>query len=78
MILKPQDRIFLYTDGVTEALNDAQQLYSEERLLQFISVQPQDISSEELSQKVVQSVNEYAQSQPQADDITVLSLRILG
>jgi serine phosphatase RsbU (regulator of sigma subunit) len=31
------DRIFLYTDGVTEATNIENQLYGEERLLDFIN-----------------------------------------
>ena len=32
MVLKPDDLIFLYTDGVTEAMNIQEQLFSEGRL----------------------------------------------
>lgn len=33
----PGDQIFLYTDGVTEALNPAQELYGEQRLLDALN-----------------------------------------
>jgi len=32
LLLRPGDRLFLYTDGVTEAMNDEGELFSEERL----------------------------------------------
>ena len=37
IVLRPGDRVFLYTDGVTEALNPENALYSETRLQAFFN-----------------------------------------
>ena len=36
MVLRPGDALLLYTDGVTEAMDMSETLYSDERLAQFL------------------------------------------
>jgi len=75
LILKQGDVLYLYTDGITEAMNINRELYSEERLLQtlnkFDSYSPKDIIF-----AVKEDVDNFAGSVQQADDITMLALVI--
>ena len=67
------DRIFLYTDGVTEAKNKTGGFYGEPRLEEFLTAEG-ECGPEELCRKAVRSVDDFAAGEPQADDITVLAL----
>jgi sigma-B regulation protein RsbU (phosphoserine phosphatase) len=72
--LEPGDRLLLYTDGVTEAMDDAGNLYSEQRLHQWLRALDAP-EPEDLVQAVVEEVKRYAGATPQHDDITVLAIR---
>lgn len=74
--LKPNDAIFLFTDGVTEAFNVEDQLYSEERLEKLLNSLSRE-SVTEIANKIVADVHEYSTNVQQSDDITVLVLRYL-
>lgn len=78
MILKPGDRLFLYTDGITEAMNPQQELYSEERLLATVNQLPAAMLIDDLMLAVKQDVDAFAAGTEQADDITMLVLEYLG
>jgi len=75
--LCPNDSLCLYTDGVTEAFDPNQALFSDERLLQEVASFPQD-SMKALVQALVRSVQDFAGEMPQADDMTILALRFVG
>ncbi|MDO9542384.1 MAG: PP2C family protein-serine/threonine phosphatase, partial [Kiritimatiellia bacterium] len=71
------DTLVLYTDGVTEAMNPKQDLYSLERLRETAA----DISDPDpktIVDAIFQSVNAYAAGAPQSDDITILALHYNG
>ncbi|HTN85403.1 MAG TPA: PP2C family protein-serine/threonine phosphatase [Sorangium sp.] len=73
--LRPGDGIFLYTDGVTEAMNAERGLYTEERLrgtLDRTSGNP----LRDLVQEVLEDVQRFAGSAPQSDDIAMLAVRL--
>ena len=70
--LKPGDRIFLYTDGVNESKRQDGERYGFDRLLGVLN-ENKDVSSEELVEKVKESVKEFAGEEPQFDDMTMLS-----
>jgi len=77
LVLEKGEAIFVFTDGVTEAMNEAYELFSEERLekrLEEIGGKP--VAS--IISTVMESVEEFAQGAPQADDITMLVLRFHG
>jgi len=75
--LQPGEAIFLYTDGITEAMNPSFELFNEKRLEEILH-QHSDRSSQELTLKLVEAVHEYAQGAPQSDDITFVALRWNG
>lgn len=75
--LEPGDMLLLYTDGVTEAMDETEKLYSEERLFSAVGSSGSD-SPEELIAGVLKSVQDFAGGAPQADDITVLAVRFKG
>ncbi len=65
------DRMFLYTDGVPEATNVDNQLYGENRLLEFMN-NNHDLEATELLPRLKTNIDEFAQQAPQFDDITML------
>ena len=77
IVLKPGDRLVLYTDGVTEAMDRNDELFSEDRLEQTLhGVQGQH--SKKIIEKVTQDVQRFADGAPQSDDITLLVLGYIG
>ena len=75
LALRPGDVLVLYTDGVTEAFNEADQLYGEDRLDRRLGALPADASAAEILRGVVADVAAFAGAREQSDDITLLVLR---
>jgi phosphoserine phosphatase RsbU/P len=77
MVLGPDDALLLYTDGVTEAMNRSETLYSDQRLAQFLETRrcsaPRQIIGD-----LIGDVRQFAAGAPQSDDITVLALLYFG
>ncbi len=71
--LEPGDRIFLYTDGVTEAANSSDELYGMRRLTEVLN-RNRSKSPEELLPAIKADIDEFAGDTPQFDDITMLCL----
>ena len=70
------DIIFMYTDGVTEALNPTNELYGEERLINCLNRSDKNLSVEELLAFVRADVNNHVNGADQSDDITMVALKI--
>lgn len=73
IIIEPGDRLFLYTDGVTEATDASNELYGEERLNQFMNGHVQD-TAEDVLRGLKQDIDQFVGEAPQFDDITMLML----
>jgi len=73
----PGDMLILYTDGVTEANNPAQEEFTEPRLLAFINQQEEQAASSIVT-KIRDAVHDFAAGAEQSDDLTLLVLRYLG
>ena len=71
--LKPHDKLFLYTDGVTEASNVKNELFGEDRLKEILknNLKESDVT---VMNTVLREVKRFANGAPQSDDITVLVL----
>jgi phosphoserine phosphatase RsbU/P len=77
LILNPGDRLLLYTDGVTEAMNPAGDLYSDARLLSEIQKEGRK-GTESLVSAILKSVRLFSEAAPQSDDITIMALSYNG
>lgn len=73
-ILYPGDKLFLYTDGIPEAMNDAEQEYTDERMIHYFQNYSQ-LSSHEFIINLVQDVKTHTRTAPQSDDITALMIK---
>jgi serine phosphatase RsbU (regulator of sigma subunit) len=69
------DLLVLYTDGVTEAINSSEEMFSEERLRALISEQ-RGLPAAELVAAIQQAVALFSGDAPQFDDITIMVLRV--
>ncbi len=75
LTLQQGDCMLLYTDGVTEALNSAQEFFGNERLLKVININKDMAYKVELFMNAIYgAVDEFSQGQIQADDITMVYL----
>jgi sigma-B regulation protein RsbU (phosphoserine phosphatase) len=66
----------LYTDGVTEAINDKDEEFGEERLLRVIA-ENRGLPAEEILERILDAITAFAGERPQFDDITLMVLRAL-
>lgn len=73
MTLEVGDKIFQYTDGVTEATNSNNELYGMERLGKILNAQKHTSPSEILT-AVKADIDNFVGDAPQFDDITMLCL----
>lgn len=77
IVLKSGESLLLFTDGVTEAMNETNDMYTEERLesaLRGVS----GMTATPLVTQIVRDVKSFAGDAPRHDDITVLALRYLS
>lgn len=71
--MKPGEKLFLYTDGITEAFNSEEEAYGEEKLENFLQ-QRINLPIENIIKELQIEVNSFVNGAPQSDDITLLSL----
>ncbi len=72
IILSSGDALFLYTDGVTEAMNEDNEQYGEDRLLKRLKP---GLTSKDMIKDVEDSIIAYRKNAMQSDDITMLALK---
>ena len=76
-VIHKGETIFLYTDGVTEAMNLDEQFFSEERLEEILAhLKEKGIT--EMIQSIRSEVETFSEGTPQSDDITMLALKFYG
>lgn len=76
--LAPGDMLFLYTDGVTEAMDPDGRLFSEGRLKESLDRTGGAVAVREILETVRKDVGAFAGTAEQSDDITMVGLRYLG
>ncbi len=72
--LHPGDALFLYTDGVPEARNAAEDDFTEESLIATLGASS-TLSCQDLINSMTRKVSAFTDGAPQSDDITMLSIR---
>ena len=75
--LNPGDKIFLYTDGLTEAMNENDELYEDERVEQYLRTHSKD-SDGKLLRGIIVDTLKFMNKAHQSDDITLLVLEYKG
>ena len=73
MMLEPGDKIFQYTDGVTEATDKDNKLYGMKRLGDILNA-AKDSTPEQILTAVKADIDAFVGEAPQFDDITMLCL----
>ncbi len=71
--LEPGDRLYLYTDGVTEATNSHEELFGDERLQNALN-EYMDLPVEQFLPKIKECIDAFVGDADQFDDITMLAL----
>lgn len=75
VILKPGDRLFLYSDGITDAMNSKKQLFGVSRFIQAID-QTRSIPLNNSVSSLLESVEEWCGDAPLRDDISLLAAEL--
>jgi serine phosphatase RsbU (regulator of sigma subunit) len=73
--LEPDEVLFGYTDGVTEARNTDDEFFNEKRLVQMITTDFE--SAAELLKRIAEAIKAHTGKADQFDDITMLAIRRL-
>jgi sigma-B regulation protein RsbU (phosphoserine phosphatase) len=76
--LEPGDTLVLFSDGVTEAMDPAEQLFGVPRLKDVLMGAGKQTPLDELQTKVLEAVENFAHGASQADDLTLLLVRYRG
>jgi sigma-B regulation protein RsbU (phosphoserine phosphatase) len=73
-LLPPGATLLLYTDGVTEAMDEKHNQFGRQRLLDCL-MPCNDADSSQLVKRVVHAVDEFVNGAVQSDDLTMLAVR---
>lgn len=73
--LSEGDTIVLYTDGVVEALDKNREMFGLQRLMK-VGLEASDLSAQAIVERIRDSVFEFAGTQSQFDDLTLLVFRV--
>jgi len=74
LTLRPEDTLILFSDGVTEAMDPAEQMFGLSRFRDVLAGQ-HEASLGDLQKNVLASVETFTRGAGQADDITLLLVR---
>jgi sigma-B regulation protein RsbU (phosphoserine phosphatase) len=71
------DRLLIYTDGISEAMNERMEEFGEEKLQDLVQSNS-DESSSEVIEKIITAVNRHVGAAAQSDDMTIVLLKRTG
>ena len=73
--LDPGDSLFMYTDGITEAMDQKKEMFSEKRLRGELT-SLRDHSSQEMVTTILETITNYSNGVPRRDDITLMNIKM--
>ncbi|MEP7272567.1 MAG: PP2C family protein-serine/threonine phosphatase, partial [Acidobacteriota bacterium] len=73
--LAPRDKLFLYSDGITEAMNEQRDEYGEERLME-VAARVDDLDAEQTRDAVLKDVSAFLGATPPQDDQTLVIVEV--
>jgi sigma-B regulation protein RsbU (phosphoserine phosphatase) len=71
VFLQPRDRLVLYTDGLTDVVNNEGELFGLDRLTALL-LDHADLDADSMCRPVAQQLDAYRAGAEQADDMTLL------
>lgn len=74
VVLDPGDALFLYTDGLTEAMNGAEEQFGEAAMIDALAAMPRN-NPDEILDGMTLAVDRHVMGAPASDDLTLLCLR---
>ena len=77
IVLDPGDALFMYTDGITEAMNESEEQFTSERLEKDVIIL-QDKPIQEIIDGIMEKVVSFAHGVSQSDDITMMVIKFKG
>jgi phosphoserine phosphatase RsbU/P len=75
--LEKGDRLLLYTDGLSEARNQNDREYGDERLLGFLNA-CRRLPAVTLVKELLEDLSEFSLARPRSDDLTVMAIEMVG
>jgi len=73
--LAPGDKVVLYTDGIVEAMNEQEEMYGFDRLLEVVQG-AKSMTAELLLKEIIDKVNAFAGGAAQHDDLTIIVISV--
>ena len=73
--LIPGDLLLLYSDGLTEATNEKEEEYGEERLISLVK-RERDLPLAKLRERIIDDLLTFTGEKPFSDDLTLLLIRL--
>lgn len=77
LILEPGDRLFLFTDGFVDAINNEEARFGDDRLHEVVE-RLRALPSQNFIRDLMKSVDDFAGSTPQFDDLTALLVTLIA
>lgn len=75
--LEPGDRVFVYTDGLPEAMNKSGEMFGTERMIEALN-NSDDVNSSQLLKNIKSAVDKFVDGEAPSDDLTMLVFDYYG
>ena len=75
--IETNELIVIYTDGVTEAMNELNDEFGEDKLLHLVKTTQQN-SAKEIAEEIISHVKKHSADLPQFDDMTLMVIKRVG
>jgi len=75
--LNPGDSLFVYTDGIPEAINDTQEAYGTDRLLNVLN-RHKDLPQKNILTQTIRDIKFFVGEEEQFDDVTMMGFKYNG
>jgi len=73
--LEKDDLVLFYTDGLSEAMDENENEYGEQRIIDNV-IQKRHLSADEILDAIITDIREFDDSQPPRDDTTAIVLKV--
>jgi len=75
VMLQPGDLVLMYTDGVSEAMNAAEDEFGEEQMMAAVQAAP-NLNPNQMIAHLMRAADQFAAGAPQHDDMTLVVVRV--